>query len=53
MLDRSGYEWGIPAQFLQISAAHASRASLPCPYLLVMDAGVCAAFPLGELLLGL
>ena len=28
-------------------------ASLPCPYLLVADAGVCAAFPLGELLLGL
>ena len=53
MLDRSGYEWGIPAQFLQISAARASRASLSCPHFLVADAGVCAAFPLGELLLGL
>ena len=29
------------------------RASLPCPHFLVADAGVCAAFPLGELLLGL
>ena len=27
--------------------------ALPCPHLLVADAGVCAAFPLGELLLGL
>ena len=26
---------------------------LPCPRLLVSDAGICAAFPLGELLLGL
>ena len=52
-LDRSDYSWGDPARFLQISAAHASRASLPCPHLLVADAGVCVAFPLGELLLGL
>ena len=33
--------------------SHASRASLPCPHFPVADAGVCAAFPLGELLLGL
>ena len=38
--------------FLPISAARASRASLPCLHLLVADAGVCAAFPPGELLLG-
>ena len=44
---------GVPAQFFQSTAAHASRASLPCRHLLVVDAGVCAAFPLGELLLGL
>ena len=50
---RSGYAWGIPARFLEISAARTSRASLPCPHMLVADAGVCAAFPLGELLLGL
>ena len=52
-LDRSDYSWGVPARFLQISAAHASRASLPCPHFPVVDAGVCAAFLLGELLLGL
>ena len=28
-------------------------ASLPSPHLLVADAGICAASPLGELLLGL
>ena len=34
------------------TAARASHASLPSPHLLVVDAGVCAALPLGELLLG-
>ena len=38
---------------LKSTAAGASHASLPCPHLLVVDAGFCAAFPLGELLLGL
>ena len=38
---------------LKSTAACASRASLPCPHLLVADAGVCTAFSLGELLLGL
>ena len=41
------------AQFLKSTAACASRSCLPSPHLLVADAGVCAAFPLGELLLGL
>ena len=40
----------IPARFLKSTAAHTS---LPSPRLLVADAGVCAASPLGELLLGL
>ena len=38
---------------LKSPAAHASLASLPSPHLLVADAGVCSAFLLGELLLGL
>ena len=33
--------------------SRASHASLPYPHLLVADAGICAAFPLGELPLGL
>ena len=37
------------AQFLKSTAAHAS---LPSPRLLVVDAGICAASPLGEFLLG-
>ena len=40
------------AQFLKSTAACASCSSLPSPHLLVVDAGVCTAFPLGELLLG-
>ena len=40
------------AGFLKSTAACASRSSLPSPHLLVVDAGVCAALPLGELLLG-
>ena len=44
---------GVPSRFLQSTATRTSRASLPCPNLLVADAGVCAAFLLGELLLGL
>ena len=40
------------AQFLKSTAACASCSSLPSPHLLVADTGVCAAFPLGELLLG-
>ena len=44
---------GVPVRFLRSNAACASHASLPCPHLLVVDAGICAAFPLGELLLGL
>ena len=43
---------GCSAQILQSTAAHASRTSLPSPHLLVVDAGVCAASLLGELLLG-
>ena len=39
--------WGVPARFLRSTAARASRSSLPCPHLLVVDAGFCAAFPLG------
>ena len=49
-IPQSGYTHGIPAQFLKSTAAHAS---LPSLRLLVMDAGVCTASPLGELLLGL
>ena len=37
------------ARFLKSTAARASR---PSPCLLVADAGICAASPLGELLLG-
>ena len=40
------------ARFLKSTATCASCSSLPSPHLLVVDAGVCAAFPLGELLLG-
>ena len=40
---------GHSPQILQSTAAHAS---LPRPHLLVVDAGICAASPLGELLLG-
>ena len=35
-----------------LSLSNAARASLPNPRLLVAGAGVCAASPLGELLLG-
>ena len=41
---------GGPARYLKSTAA---RASLPSPHLLVADAGICAASPLGELPLGL
>ena len=37
---------------LKSTAARASQASLPSPHLLVADAGVCPASPLGELPLG-
>ena len=43
---------GHSARILQSTAARTSRASLPSPHLLVVDAGICAASPLGELLLG-
>ena len=43
---------GCSCLILKSTAARASHASLPCPHLLVVDAGICAAFPLGELLLG-
>ena len=32
-----------------LTLSNAARASLPSPWLLVVDAGVCAASPLGEL----
>ena len=35
-----------------LTLSNAAHASLPSPALLVVDAGVCAASPLGELLLG-
>ena len=35
-----------------LTLSNAARVSLPSPHLLVADAGVCAASPLGELLLG-
>ena len=35
-----------------LTLSNAARASLPSPRLLVADAGVCAASPLGELPLG-
>ena len=35
-----------------LTLSNAARASLPSPRLLVVDAGVCAAAPLGELPLG-
>ena len=41
---------GHSGQILTLS--NAARASLPRPLLLMVDAGVCAASPLGELLLG-
>ena len=44
---------GHSARILQSTAAGGSHASLPCPHLLVADAGVYTASPLGELLLGL
>ena len=37
---------------LILTLSNAARISLPCPCLLVADAGVCAASPLGELPLG-
>ena len=43
----SGHSGQIP------TLSNAARASLPSPRLLVAGAGVCAASPLGELLLGL
>ena len=42
---------GHSGQILTLS--NTAHASLPSPHLLVVDAGVCAASPLGELLLGL
>ena len=42
---------GHSGQILTLS--NAARASLPSPHLLVSGAGVCAASPLGELLLSL
>ena len=38
---------------LVLTLSSAARASLPSPRLLVADAGVCAASPLGELPVGL
>ena len=35
-----------------LTLSNAARASLPSPHLLVVDAGVCAASPPGELPLG-
>ena len=35
-----------------LTLSNAARASLPSPCLLVADAGICAASPLGELPLG-
>jgi len=35
-----------------LTVSNAARASLPSPHLIVLDAGICAASPLGELLLG-
>ena len=49
----SGYAWGVPARILQSTAACASCTSLPSSHLLVVDAGICTASPLGELLVGL
>ena len=37
---------------LVLTVSNAACASLPSPRLLVADAGVCVASPLGELLLG-
>ena len=42
----------LAARFLKSTAGCASRSSLPSPHLLVADAGIFTAFPLGELLLG-
>ena len=56
LLAQVGSLWlrvGRSARILQSTAARASRTSLPCPHFPMADAGVCAAFPLGELLLGL
>ena len=47
-LDRSGCAWGIPARFLQSTAARASRASLPYPHFPMADAGVCLLFCWGS-----
>ena len=55
LLAQVGSLWlrvGRSARILQRTAARTSRASLPSPLLLVADAGVCAASPLGELPLG-
>ena len=38
---------------LVLTLSNAARASLPSPRLLMAVAGICAASPLGELLLGL
>ena len=43
---------GCSGPILKSTTARASRGSLPSPHLLVADAGICAASPLGELLLG-
>ena len=37
---------------LVLTLSNAAHASLPSPCLLVVDAGICAASPLGELPLG-
>ena len=55
LLAQVGSLWlctGHSARILQSTAAQASRASRPSPHLLVADAGICTAAPLGELLLG-
>ena len=43
---------GRSGPILKSTAAHASSASLPSRPVLVVDAGICAASLLGELLLG-
>ena len=43
---------GRSSPILKSTAARASHASLPSPHLLLANADICAASPLGELLLG-
>ena len=52
MLAQVGSLWLHLWHFGPILKKHCGPRTLPSPHLLVADAGVCAAFPLGELLLG-